>query len=174
MRLCETVVIETHPRCYQTGFIELSALKTLPCYRSGRQLTGLEMVRRFHCERRLSERIAKACGIVFGLKDEFDLRHYVPVDARACRQVHNVEGVFDHLVKRLGLQDVVYNENPEERRLVRFFLDGSVFSLPTRCQQWIACAYPGLDEEGCPAYRCELCRADLPRHEYDFSLVIGV
>lgn len=171
-RLSTLIELETHPRCYQVDVIELSALRTLPCHMNGKQLTGLEMVRRFHCERRLSERVAKAWGIIRGKNDEFDLRHYIPVDARACRHIHNIEGMFDHLVERLGLWNRVYGE-PIERRLVRFFIDGTVFSSQIGSEQWTACVYPALAEEGYPAYRCALHRADLPRGEYDFSLVLG-
>jgi hypothetical protein len=166
-RMNQLMQIDTNPRSRAVHTIELSKLETLSCVDvKGRPCRGIDMVRRFNCERSYGERLQKAAGILLGFEDKFDLRRYIPVDARICRRVPDVFGIFDHLMSRLGIP-------PRMERCVRFFIDGSLFRSPSGAEQWTAYAYKTLNNDGEEVYRCNRFEANLLRREHDYSLVLG-
>ena len=165
-RLNQIIQIETNPRSRAVHTIALERLETLPCIDlRGRPCKGIDMVRRFNNERSYGERIKRAAGIVLGLEDNFDLRRYTPVDARICRRIPDVVGIFDHLMSTLGI--------PERLEpCARFFMDGSLLATPSRTEQWTAYAHKTVDKDGYAVYRCDLCQAHVERREHDYSLVL--
>lgn len=165
-RLNQCIQIETNPRSRSVHTIALDRVETLGCVDpKGRPCTGIDMVRRFNNERSYGERLKKAAGIVLGLEDDFDLRHYTPVDARICRRVPDVFGIFDRLMPKLGIPQRMES-------CARFFMDGSLLSSPSGAEQWTAYAQKTVDMYGYPVYRCGLWRANLVRKQYDYSLVL--
>lgn len=162
------VQVETNPRSSAIDTIELNRLETLACVDSkGRPCAGIDMVRRFNNERSYGERLYKAAGIVFGFNDEFDLRHYTPVDARICRSVSGAFGIFDHLMSTLGI--------PQRMEpCVRFFLDGSLLISPSGAEEWTVYAYKTADSDGYPVYQCKRWPAHLVRQKHDYSVVLGL
>lgn len=166
-RLHQMIQIESNPRSRAVHTIDLNRLETLRCIDlKGRPCKGIDMVRRFNNERTYGERVKRAAGIVLGLRDRFDLRHYTPVDARMSRHIPDFVGVFDHLMSRLGI--------PKHREYgARFFMDGSLFTTPSGAEQWTVYAQKLRDGEGRPNYACNLCPARCHRAEHDYSLVLG-
>ncbi len=165
-RLNQIIQIETNPRSRAIHTVALDRVETLCCVGvSGKPCKGIDMVRRFNNERSYGERLKKAAEIVFGLEDNFDLRRYTPLDARICRHVPNVVGIFDHLMPRLGIPSRL-------ERSVRFFLDGSLLTTPSRTEQWVVYVQKTVDEDGHPIYRCDRLRANVERREHDYSLVL--
>ncbi|MDO8514055.1 MAG: hypothetical protein Q7S50_00755 [bacterium] len=158
--------VETNPRSRAVHTIELSRVETLACIDPrGRPCKGIDMVRRFNNERSYGERVKKAAGIVLGFKDKFDLRHYTPVDARICRRVPDIVGIFDHLMAKLGI--------PQRMECnVRFFMDGSLLTSPGGAEQWILYANKTFDKDGYPVYHCGRWPANLVRLKHDYSLVL--
>ena len=104
--LNEIIQVETNPRTRAIRTIDLERVETLQCLDSkGKRCKGIDMVRRFNNERSYGERIRKAAEIVFGLEDNFDLRHYTPLGAQLCWNVSEAFGIFDHLMPRLGIPE---------------------------------------------------------------------
>jgi hypothetical protein len=158
--------VETNPRSRAIHTIELSKVETLACIDpKGRPCKGIDMVRRFNGERSYGERVKNAGRIILDLKDNFDLRHYTPVDARICRRVPDVVGIFDHAMEKLGIPQRM-------ERSIRFFMDGSLLTSPGGAEQWILYANKVTDQDEQSTYRCNWLRADLERGKYDYSLVL--
>lgn len=165
-RLNEIIQVETNPRSRAILSIELERVETLQCLDvNGKPCKGIDMVRRFNNERSYGERIKKAGGIILGLEDKFDLRHYTPLGAQLCWNVSDAFGIFDHLMLRRGIPERL-------ERSVRLFMDGSILTTPSRTEQWIVYAYKTTDKDGYPVYRCDRLPADLIRLEHDYSLIL--